>query len=106
MLVLVSEERARKARRPVWITGTGWANDTPTLESRAWGCDRATRKAAEMAFAEAGINDPGKEVDFFEVDDLYAYRELLTLDTLGVRDNRAQVNTSGGASGWGTRWTR
>ena len=68
VLVLVSEERARKARRPVWITGTGWANDTPTLESRPWGRDAATRKAAEMAFAEAGINDPGKEVDFFEVE--------------------------------------
>ena len=101
VLVLASEERARKARRPVWIAGTGWANDTPTLESRPWGRDRATRKAAEMAFAEAGINDAGKEVDFFEVDDLYAYRELLTLDTLGVRDNRAQVNTSGGSIGMG-----
>ena len=101
VLVLASEERAQKASRPIWITGTGWANDTPTLESRPWGSDAATRTAAKMAFGEAGISDPDKEIDFFEVDDLYAYRELLTLASLGVKDGAGKINTSGGSIGMG-----
>jgi acetyl-CoA C-acetyltransferase len=101
VLVLASEERAAKSPRPIWIAGTGWANDTPTLESRPWGSDRATRTAAKMAFDEAGISDPDKEIDFLEIDDLYAYRELLTLESLGVKDNAAKINTSGGSIGMG-----
>ncbi len=101
VLVLASEERARKAKRPVWIRGTGWANGTPTLESRPWGEDAATRKAAEIAYCEAGIVDPAKEIESFEVDDLYAHRQLLALRALGVVENGARVNASGGSLGMG-----
>ena len=101
VLVLASEQRARKAARPVWIDGTGWANDSPTLESRPWGSDAATQTAAKLAYDEAGISDPGKEIDFFEVDDLYAYRELLSLTALGLGNSGVKVNTSGGSIGMG-----
>lgn len=98
VLVLASEARAAAAERPVWIRGTGWANDSPTLESRAWGEDLATRRAGEMAYAEAGF--AAAAIDLFEIDDLYAYRQLLTLQSLGI-DAAAQVNPSGGSIGMG-----
>lgn len=115
ILVLASEEVAKNAARPVWIRGTGFANDTPTLESRPWGEDAATRAAADIAYAEAGISDPKGQIDLFEVDDVYAHRELMTLKALGVfddpaeatlqgltaRDGETPVNASGGAIGMG-----
>ena len=54
VLVLASEDRAVSAESPVWIRGTGWANDTPTLESRSWGDDPATTLAGAMALRETG----------------------------------------------------
>jgi acetyl-CoA C-acetyltransferase len=101
VLVLASEKRAKSADRPVWIRGTGWANDTPTLESRPWGRDRATEAAAKIAYKEAGISDPSSEIDLFEVDDLYAYREAMALAALGVKNGQARVNLSGGSLGMG-----
>ncbi|MDY7107519.1 MAG: acetyl-CoA acetyltransferase [Planctomycetota bacterium] len=101
VLVLASEERAKGAERPVWIRGTGWANDSPTLESRPWGKDGATEAAARIAYEEAGIRDPSREIDLFEVDDLYAHREAMALAALGVKNGAAGVNPSGGSLGMG-----
>ena len=100
VLVLASAERAAAAERPVWIRGTGWANESPTLESRAWGEDQATSAAAAIAYREAAIDDPN-QIDLFEVDDLYAYRQPLTLAALGVTAANGSVNQSGGSLGMG-----
>jgi acetyl-CoA C-acetyltransferase len=101
VVVLASEERAQAAPRPVWIRGTGWANASSTLESRAWGTDGATPAAAELAFEEAGLTDPSDEVDLFEVDDTYAYRQLMTLEALGAFGVSGKANLSGGSLGMG-----
>ena len=102
VLVLAAEERARRSPRPVWVRGTGWANDTPTLESRPWGTDAATPRAAAIAFAEAGIRDASKEIDVFEIDDLYAHREIMSRSALGLPpDATIRVNASGGSLGMG-----
>lgn len=100
VLVLASEKRAAGAARPVWIRGTGWATETPTLESREWGEDSATATAAALAYREAGIENPN-DIDLFEVDDLYAYRQPLSLSALGVTSANGSVNTSGGSLGMG-----
>jgi acetyl-CoA C-acetyltransferase len=109
VLVLAGEERAKKSSRPVWIRGTGWANDTPTLASRPWDSDEASKRAAAIAYQEAGIQDPRKEIGIFEVDDLYAHRELMALSALGLSSNPVEstlkgetsVNLSGGSLGMG-----
>ncbi len=100
VLVLASEERAAAAAHPVWIRGTGWANESPTLESRTWSEDAATAKAAAIAYREAGIDDPN-EIELFEVDDLYAYRQPMSLAALGVTAANGSVNPSGGSLGMG-----
>lgn len=119
VVVLASERKAsRLDLRPVWIRGVGFANDSPSLESRDWVGAEYLRSAAAMAYRQAGIAEPSREVDIFEVDDTYAYKELQHLIALGLYDEPADagkaavngetgvdgntpVNVSGGALGIG-----
>jgi len=119
VMVLASENRAKQTKtRPIWVRGVGFANDSPTLESRDWIDAEYIRSAAAMAYRQAGIKDPASEIDFFEVDDSYAYKELQHLTGLGIYpravdagravesgETRAAgkipVNVSGGSLGMG-----
>jgi acetyl-CoA C-acetyltransferase len=119
VMVLAGERRASRANaRPVWVRGVGFANDSPTLESRDWARAEYARAAAAMAYRQAGIENPAQEIDVLEVDDTYAYKELQHLIALGLYDRAADagkaaekgetavdgkqpVNISGGALGIG-----
>jgi acetyl-CoA C-acetyltransferase len=118
VLVLASGETARALTdTPIWVRGIGWANDTPWLESRPWGEARYARESAQMAYRTAGIKSPRAEIDFAEVDDTFAYKELQHLEALGLCPPGAAgewtaaggtklsgefpVNPSGGALGQG-----
>jgi acetyl-CoA C-acetyltransferase len=118
VLVLAAPDRAGELTdRPVWVTGVGWANGAGSLESRDWGRAGAVQAAAAMAYRQAGIDDPGSQVDVAEVDDGYAHRALMHVEALGLaepgeagaaleagrldRDGRSRVNPSGGALGEG-----
>jgi acetyl-CoA C-acetyltransferase len=119
VIVLASESRAKQTGlRPVWVRGVGFANDSPTLESRDWIDAQYIRNAAAMAYRQAGIKNPASDIDFFEVDDSYAYKELQHLIGLGVYPQAAEagravengetratgkipVNVSGGSLGMG-----
>jgi len=85
IVVLAAEGAARSLREdPVWIKGTGWASDSPTLETRDW--DKATyaELASRQAYRQAKIHDPGREIQFAEVDDTYSYKELQHAEALGL----------------------
>ncbi len=118
VLVLASGRTAPALTdHPVWLRGVGWANDTFRLESRPWGDARYARAAGEMAFRNAGIKSPRKEIDFAEVDDTFAYKELQHLEALDLcpigmagewtlsggteLSGELPVNPSGGALGQG-----
>ncbi len=118
VMVLASEARAAQlAVQPVWITGMGWCNGSASLESREWGRVPYVEKAARMAYRQAGIRQPGMEIDFAEVDDTYAYKELQHLEAAGLCPHGAAgelveagaldpggelpVNVSGGSLGAG-----
>ncbi len=118
VLVLASEERALNlSDKPVWILGAGWCNGAASLESREWGEAPYIGKAAAMAYRQAGIRQPQLAVDFAEVDDTYAYKELQHMEALGLcRPGEAgtlveegatepngllPVNVSGGSLGMG-----
>jgi acetyl-CoA C-acetyltransferase len=118
VVVLANEAKANKARtQPAWILGTGFASDSPTIESRYWSNAEYARIAAQAAYRQACIKAP-RQIDFFEVDDTYAYKELQHLIALGLYDKpdkagraietgetrpdgRTPVNVSGGALGMG-----
>ncbi|MBI2357855.1 MAG: acetyl-CoA acetyltransferase [Deltaproteobacteria bacterium] len=119
VLVLANERRARGARSmPVWVKGVGFANDSSTLESRAWAGAEYARLAAQMAYDQAAIADPRRDIDLFEVDDTYAYKELQHLIALKLYSHpgdagravaagetgiggETPVNVSGGSLGMG-----
>lgn len=85
VVVLAAEDTARSLREdPVWIKGTGWASDSPTLETRDW--DKATyaELASRQAYRQAKIHDPARELQFAEIDDTYSYKELQHVEALGL----------------------
>lgn len=118
VMVLAEGQTARAlADRPIWVRGLGWCNDTPTLESRPWGQAIYAGLTAKMAYRTAGMRSPGTEIDFVEIDDSYAYKELQHLEALGLCDEgqagawtaaggteltgELPVNLSGGCLGCG-----
>ncbi|HEY6101897.1 MAG TPA: hypothetical protein VI007_01590 [bacterium] len=117
VLVIASEEAARRAAKPVWIRGIGWSSDSPWLSSRTWGAAAYARLASEMAYKMAGIGAPAAEIRFAEVDDTYAYKELQHLEAAGLapqgtagtmtlegataQRGRLPINPSGGSLGMG-----
>jgi len=85
VMVLAGDDRAEElSGQPVWILGAGWCNDAPSLESRDWDSAVYAREAAGMAYRHAGIGQPQMEIDFAEVDDTYAYKELQHLEAIGL----------------------
>jgi acetyl-CoA C-acetyltransferase len=102
---------------PIWVRGLGWSNDTHALESRPWGQADYAALTAEMAYRTAGIRSPRTEIDFAEIDDTFAYKELQHLEALrlcaegeagawttaGCTELTGEfpVNTSGGCLGCG-----
>ena len=118
VVVLAAEGAAKELRDdPVWLKGTGWASDSPTLETRDW--DRATYAAlaSKQAYRQAKIQSPAKEFQVAEVDDTYSYKELQHVEALGLStesrahelleqgvfdlDGQLPINPSGGSIGMG-----
>ena len=118
VLVLAAEARAKKlASDPVWIRGIGWNSDSPWLETREWGAARYLQNAAKMAYAEAKVRNPTRELQVAEVDDKFSYKEPQHLEALGLAKKgetakairrgdhdlggKLPVNASGGSLGCG-----
>jgi len=118
VLVLADGDRAVDLTDvPVWVLGVGWSSGSPSLESRAWGTADYVRAAGDRAYGMAGISSPASDVDLAEVDDLYSYRELMSVEALRLapsggagslledgrfgRDGELPVNVSGGSLGQG-----
>ena len=118
VLVLAREEAARRLQgRPVFISGIGWSQHTPNLEEREWHRAVYAEQASRMAFDMACIANPSSEIDFAEVDDTFAYKELQHLEALGLAglgeggrclqdgefhpQGRLPLNVSGGNLGCG-----
>ncbi len=118
VVVLANESKARQSRgKPIWILGLSFANDSATVESRNWHSAVYTQIAAKQAYKQAAIEDP-RQIDMFELDDTYAYKELQHLIALGLykepvdagralksgetqTSGETPVNISGGALGMG-----
>lgn len=103
VVVLAAEERARAlSSRPVWIDGTGWSTESPSLSSRTWGSAEYALRAARRAYDQAGI--AAEDIDVAEVDDTFSYKQLQHADALGLlpaKGGRVAVNPSGGSLGRG-----
>ena len=110
--ILVSAERAGEfTDAPVFVAGFGVATDHPYLhEKDSFTEIKATRLAAERAYAMAGVEPSG--IDCAEVHDCFTITEILDIEDLGFVEKgeggraclegetaiggRLPVNTSGG----------
>ncbi len=118
VVVLASEKMVKeKDVNPVWIKGISYATNSPNLDTREWKTAKYAELCAAKAYKMAGITNPKDQIDIFEVDDTYAYKELQHLEALGVyapgeaskallngelnRDGSTPVNVSGGVLGMG-----
>jgi acetyl-CoA C-acetyltransferase len=111
-VLLVPAERAEEfTDRPVWVAGFGIATDHPYLHEKTSFTEiKATRLAAERAYAMAGVGP--SQIDSAEVHDCFTITEILDIEDLGfvekgqggvaslegetALDGRIPVNTSGG----------
>lgn len=103
--------------QPVFIEGIAWLSDTYNLFTRDWARARYAEQVARRAYERAGIQHPLEELDFAEIDDTYAYKELQHLEAVGIAPEgesgrmleegvfdpkgRLPVNLSGGSLGCG-----
>jgi acetyl-CoA C-acetyltransferase len=84
-MVLAAEEKAKElCANPVWINGFGTCRDTYELGRRDLSWCAALESAAQRAYKTAGISDPVKEIDLFQITEEYAFQELLWSEGLGL----------------------
>ncbi|MGD9971757.1 MAG: thiolase family protein [Desulfatirhabdiaceae bacterium] len=109
-MILAAEDRAKElCPNPVWITGTGNCMDSFFLGDRDLTSNFALKKAAERAYARAGIRNPATDLDVIEISDQYAYQHPMWIEGLGIcpdgssrewldqnGPDRFHVNLSGG----------
>jgi len=61
--------------------GPGWGKERSDFDYTHW---PETEHAAKMAYADAGIKDPRKEIDLAEVHDCFSIAELIAIESLGL----------------------
>jgi acetyl-CoA C-acetyltransferase len=111
-ILLASEEKAKQlTEMPVWIKGVGWSVDDYFLGDRNF-LNGGLKRAAQKAYAMAGISKPLGEINVAEICEPYSYQELLWYEQLGFcregeggkfidkgmtsLDGKLPVNPSGG----------
>jgi acetyl-CoA C-acetyltransferase len=94
VFVLARESAFKKLRgKPVFIEGVSWSSDTNNIFTR----DPSRATYLEQAAQRVSL----KKIDFAEVDDTYAYKQLQHLHALGLDGDSLPVNVSGGSLGCG-----
>ena len=118
VFVLAAEEIARRiTKKPlVYLEGLGWSSESPWNSARSADAGYV-RRAAQLAYRQAGITDPRQQIDVIEVEDRFAFKELQHIEALGMArpgeagwlaqsgalgpDGELKVNLSGGSLGCG-----
>jgi len=113
-LILAPEHEAKRiCPCPVWIEGIGWSIDSYYLGERNLAEIRSLSEAARRAYLMAGVKDPAREIQVFEVAEQSSYYEIMAYEALGLiapgggaklirsgatgLSGRIPVNPSGGA---------
>ncbi len=84
-MILASEERAQAITdKPVWVTGAGNCYDSFFLGERDLAGNFALERAAQRAYAMAGIDNPPTAFDVVEIADQYAHQLPQYAEGLGL----------------------
>ena len=113
VVVMASEEFVKSRNvNPIWVKGISYATNSPNYDTREWTNAKYAQLTADRAYKMAGISNPAKDIDVFEVDNTYSYKEFQHLEALGVYGNGEagnallsgdylNINPSGGVLGMG-----
>jgi len=75
--------------------GPGWGKERSDYDYTHW---PETEHAARMAYKDAGIKDPRKELDLAEVHDCFSIAELIAIESLGLCEKgKARYDIEAGA---------
>jgi acetyl-CoA C-acetyltransferase len=75
--------------------GPGWGKEKSDFDYTHW---PETEHAARMAYADAGIKDPRKELGVAEVHDCFSIAELIAIESLGLCEKgKAKYDIESGA---------
>jgi len=86
-MLLCCEERVKEfCKNPVWITGYGSCMDRYFLGDRDLAGNFSLKNAAQRAYEKAGIKDPRKEIQVFELSDHAAYQLPMWAEGVGIAD--------------------
>ncbi len=88
-VVLASEDVVRKRKlrdQAAWIKGVGWCIDSTMWTDRDLYFPEYVNRAARMAYKQAKIDRPKRQIDFAEPYDPFDYKELHHLEGLGLAD--------------------
>ncbi len=81
-VILVSEEVARKSRKPIWVLGSAAASDSMFLhDKKDLSRVLATERAAQAAYRQAGRGPA--DVDVVELHDCFTIAEIVATEGLG-----------------------
>jgi acetyl-CoA acetyltransferase len=90
VLLVPAERAAEFTDRPVFVAGFGVATDHPYLHEKDSFVEiKATRLAAERAYAMAGVGPD--QIDLAEVHDCFTITEILDIEDLGFFERRWQA---------------
>jgi acetyl-CoA C-acetyltransferase len=84
-IILADEDRVSESKqKSIWLKGVGYATELHYLGDRDLSEPKALTQAAKQAYKMAGVTNPKREMDFFEIYDAFSYMEPLWLEGLGI----------------------
>lgn len=84
-MLLCCEERVDEfTDQPVWLTGFGSCMDSYFLGDRDLVSNFGLKKASSRAYGMAGVKEPAKEIDLFELSDRCAYQLPMWAEGIGL----------------------
>lgn len=109
-MLLCCEERVKEfTKKPVWVTGYGSCMDRYFLGDKDLASNFSLNNASKRAYEKAGIKDPKKDIQVFELSDHAAYQLPMWAEGVGIADegkggkwiddggmDKFNVNLSGG----------
>ncbi len=109
-MLLCCEDRVKEfTKKPVWVTGYGSCMDRYFLGDKDITSNFSLKSASKKAYDKAGIKDPKKDIQVFELSDHAAYQLPMWAEGVGVADegkggkwiddggmDKFNVNLSGG----------
>jgi len=86
-MIFASEEKAKKITgTPAWVKAATSVSGGVNYVDRDWAVPIDLRKSAELAYQQAGVTDPLRELDVIEVYNAFSWQELIWYEGLKLCD--------------------